>query len=43
MKIISNKKLNNMRNIRDIQGTDGNWNVDDYSLGMFNGIELRSF
>lgn len=29
-----------LRTIRDIQGSDGNWNYDNYMCGLYNGIEL---
>lgn len=29
-----------IQNYRRIQGTDGNWNTDDYMRGLFNGIEI---
>jgi hypothetical protein len=29
-----------IRTWRTIQGTQGNWDADDYMLGMFNGIEM---
>lgn len=32
--------LDRLRNIRDIQASDGNWNYDPYMHGMYNGLEL---
>lgn len=32
--------LNDLKDILEIQGSDGNWNYDDYMLGLFNGMEL---
>ena len=32
--------LNQLREIHAIQGRDGCWDIDDYMLGMFNGLEL---
>lgn len=29
-----------LRDLVAIQGENGNWNSDDYSLGLFNGLEL---
>jgi hypothetical protein len=34
------KSLDSLRDVRDIQGNDGNWNYDEYMRGMFNGLEL---
>lgn len=34
------KKIASMQNCLDIQGSDGNWNYDEYMRGMFNGMEL---
>ena len=32
--------LNQLREVHAIQGRDGCWDIDDYMLGMFNGLEL---
>lgn len=34
------KSLDIIRQLVAIQGSDGNWNMDDYMCGMFNGMEL---
>ena len=34
------KALQSVRDMHGIQGNDGNWDVDDYMLGLFNGLEL---
>ena len=34
------KKLKDANNCLATQGTEGNWNANDYMLGMFNGMEL---
>lgn len=34
------KRLKNLREMRDVQGRIGNWNYDQYMLGMYNGLEL---
>lgn len=34
------KYISDAQNILDIQGSEGNWNVDEYQWGMFNGAEL---
>lgn len=34
------RKLLNLKEVRDAQGNDGNWNYDHYMLGLFNGLEL---
>lgn len=34
------KALRDLQNIKNIQGTAGNWNFSEYMHGMFNGIEL---
>ncbi|NBR23293.1 MAG: hypothetical protein EBU08_05855 [Micrococcales bacterium] len=33
-------KIERMRKMLEVQGSDGNWNYDSYMLGMYNGIEL---
>ena len=33
-------RLEQLRDLRDIQGRDGTWNFDPYMQGMFNGLEL---
>ena len=32
--------LNQLREIHAIQGRDGCWDIDDYMLGLYNGLEL---
>ena len=34
------RRMENLRNVWEAQGNDGNWNYDEYMLGMFNGLEL---
>ena len=34
------KKYEHMNDVLRIQGENGNWNYDDYMLGMYNGMEL---
>lgn len=29
-----------MREMLDVQGADGNWNYNEYMLGMYNGMEF---
>ena len=29
-----------LREMLDIQGSDGNWNYDEYMHGMYNGMEF---
>lgn len=38
IKIIQVKQ--DLKNMLDIQGSDGNWNVDEYMLGLYNGLIL---
>jgi len=40
MKILLNKQLRDIENVIEIQGTKGNYDIDDYMLGMYNGMEL---
>jgi len=35
-----NKKIESMKQILEVQGSSGNWNYDNYMLGIFNGMEL---
>jgi hypothetical protein len=37
---LTKKQLRDLKDIHNIQGYDGNWNNDQYMLGMFNGMEL---
>lgn len=34
------KQLDDLKNVRDIQGYNGNWNYDEYMWGVYNGLEL---
>lgn len=29
-----------LKEMRDLQGSHGNWNCNEYMLGMYNGIEF---
>jgi hypothetical protein len=33
-------KLEALRNVHEIQGQKGNWDYDQYMLGLYNGLEL---
>ncbi len=33
------KALNMLREMTAVQGTDGNWDYNDYMRGMYNGME----
>lgn len=35
-----NNKYRQINDVLDIQGRDGNWNFDNYMLGLFNGMEM---
>ena len=37
---MTKEALTQLREIHAIQGLDGCWDIDDYMLGMFNGLEL---
>jgi hypothetical protein len=37
---LSDKQLDDLNNVLDIQGSEGNYNFDNYMLGMYNGMEL---
>lgn len=32
--------IDKIRNLRDVQGRDGTWNVSGYMRGLYNGLEL---
>jgi hypothetical protein len=32
--------IEKLREVHELQGTDGNWDASSYMLGMFNGLEL---
>lgn len=34
------EKLQSLKEIRDIQGNDGNWNYAPYSHGLYNALEF---
>ncbi len=34
------RRLEDMKKVQEIQGSNGNWNYDSYMHGMFNGMEL---
>lgn len=34
------KLVGDLRNMRDAQGQDGNWNYDAYMHGLYNGLEF---
>jgi len=34
------KKLKQLKEVHDIQGSNGNWDAGFYDLGLFNGLEL---
>lgn len=33
------EKIEELREMKEIQGQDGNWNYDPYMLGLYNGLE----
>jgi len=37
---MNEQTLRAMREMVKIQGSDGNWNYDEYMRGMYNGMEL---
>jgi hypothetical protein len=37
---MNEKMLEQMKQDVEVQGTDGNWNYDNYMLGMYNGMVL---
>lgn len=34
------EKLQTLKEMRDIQGNDGNWNYDSYAHGLYNALEF---
>ena len=38
--MIAKTSLEKLKNVLDIQTSDGNWNVDPYMFGMANGLIL---
>jgi hypothetical protein len=34
------KSIDLVREMRDVQGTHGNWNFDPYMHGLYNGLEF---
>lgn len=34
------RQIDNLKNMVDVQGTDGNWNYDPYMQGLYNGLEF---
>jgi len=37
---ISDEQMNSLNSVLEIQGSEGNYNFDNYMLGMYNGMEL---
>ena len=37
---MTKEALTQLREIHAIQGLDGCWDIDDYMLGLYNGLEL---
>lgn len=37
---LSDKQVEDLNNVLSIQGREGNYDYDDYMLGMYNGMEL---
>lgn len=37
---MTHKLIGDLRHMRDVQGTDGNWNFDPYMHGLYNGLEF---
>ena len=37
---MTKEALNQLREVHAIQGRDGCWDIDDYMLGLYNGLEL---
>ena len=33
------EKVNDLKEMVKVQGTDGNWNYNEYMFGMYNGME----
>ncbi len=33
-------KIDELKDVRDIQGYNGNWDYNEYMWGMYNGLEL---
>jgi hypothetical protein len=34
------KQIDDLKNMVDVKGTDGNWNYDPYMQGLYNGLEF---
>ncbi len=34
------KEINDLKTLLTVQGKDGNWNYDEYMLGLYNGLEM---
>jgi len=37
---MDDKLIKQIRDLRDVQGRDGNWNYDPYMQGLYNGLEF---
>jgi len=35
-----NKQVKCLKDLLELQGSNGNWNYDPYMMGMYNGLEL---
>jgi len=40
MRVSYKKRIESLKSCVEVQGTDGNWNFDEYMRGMYNGLEL---
>lgn len=38
--LLMEARIKSLKDLVGIQGDDGNWNSDNYMLGLFNGLEL---
>ena len=38
--MIDDKLLRQLKDMVEVQGQDGNWNYDEYMMGMYNGMEF---
>jgi hypothetical protein len=38
--MVKQEPISKLRNLRDIQGRKGNYDMDEYMRGLYNGLEL---
>ena len=43
LQLIKEQRIKNLKEMIDIQGTDGTWDYDEYQFGLYNGLILALY